>query len=388
MSKKQIFVYIAVFLDVLSIGIFIPAMPLLAQRYHVSAGAVAMGTMVYGFASLLATPLLGQVSDKFGRKRPLILCVLGTALSYFSLLWGPYYIVFLVSRIINGITWGNFSILQAIISDLSPTAEQKTKSFWMMGALFGLGFIIGPLIWGLLVNSGLNRMFVFGGVLSLLDVFGLLFFLKETHPGDHEVKLHWFSLNTVYSVMRKPKYTYILLPFLLLTIAVNIYQSVLSLYMNSSFGWDGKQIGLLFAGVGIISALNMVVLIPKIRNKYFTKFQLIVGVHLSGIILLPLLGIGLPQAAFIVAIAFLFLTLNTVNPVYQSQVMTDVPGNRRGKMSGVMTALMNTGMVIGPLVWGLLLDIHVAPFWASFCMIVISIIIVMRKKEAHGKIVS
>jgi DHA1 family tetracycline resistance protein-like MFS transporter len=111
-----------------------------------------------------------------------------------------------------------------------------------MGALFGLGFIVGPLVGGLLVSKEINLMFIFGGILALVDTLGLLFFLKETHPGDHEVKLHRFSLKTVYKVMSIPKYTYTLLSFLLLITAVNVYQSVLSLYMNAKFAREGKQI--------------------------------------------------------------------------------------------------------------------------------------------------
>jgi predicted MFS family arabinose efflux permease len=90
----------------------------------------------------------------------------------------------------------------------------------------------------------------------------------------------------------------------------------------------------------------MALLIPKVRNKYFSKYQIIIAVHLAGILILPLLGIGLTETLFVCAIIVLVLTLNTVNPVYQSLVMSDVPGNKRGQMSGVMTALMNTGMVI------------------------------------------
>lgn len=138
MNLQKFVIFAAMFLDVIGISIIIPAFPELKAYYEITDFQVTLGLTVYSFFAFLAAPLLGQLSDKFGRKKPLVLSVAGTALSYLVLLLTKQYRLFLVSRIINGLTGGNISILQAILTDISPDQETKGKNFGLMGMFFGL----------------------------------------------------------------------------------------------------------------------------------------------------------------------------------------------------------------------------------------------------------
>jgi MFS family permease len=129
MNFQKTIIFLALLLDIIGISVMIPAFPELKLYYGISDFAVTMGLTVYSLFAFLAAPVLGQLSDKYGRKMPLLRCVVGTLFSYLILLVTQNYILFLISRVINGITGGNISILQAILADISPTPEQKAKNF-------------------------------------------------------------------------------------------------------------------------------------------------------------------------------------------------------------------------------------------------------------------
>lgn len=131
-STVKILVYLAVLMDVISIGIYIPAIEKLVDRYQVSPSMIGLGLSVYSLCAFFATPILGQLSDRYGRKRLLVACIAGTALSYLMLLGHHSFLIFMISRVINGITGGNFSILQATMSDISHDDADRTKNFGMM----------------------------------------------------------------------------------------------------------------------------------------------------------------------------------------------------------------------------------------------------------------
>lgn len=135
---QKIVVYLTVFLDILGIGILIPAFPDLVQVYGVSNDMIARGVTLYALCTFFSTPLLGQWSDRFGRKPLLLFCVLGTFLSFLVLLLTHNFWLYLLARAINGLTGGNISILQSIISDISKSPEERRQNFGLMGALFGM----------------------------------------------------------------------------------------------------------------------------------------------------------------------------------------------------------------------------------------------------------
>ncbi|MEI7477416.1 MAG: MFS transporter [bacterium] len=136
MSKQKIIVLLVALLDVLSIGVLIPALPDMIGWYHSSPELLTFGTTIYSLCAFFAAPLLGQRSDVHGRKNILILCVAGTALSFLVLIFTHSIWLYLLARAINGITGGNISILQAILTDISPTHQERAKNYGFLGAIF------------------------------------------------------------------------------------------------------------------------------------------------------------------------------------------------------------------------------------------------------------
>ena len=141
MKWQKVVVYASLLLDIIGVGILIPVFPELINYYHIQDYQVSLGITVYSLFAFIAAPILGQYSDKHGRKWVLLLCVIGTAVSWLMLFMHSFW-AYLAARLVNGITGGNFSILQAILTDNSKDATERKKNFGMLGALFGLGFII------------------------------------------------------------------------------------------------------------------------------------------------------------------------------------------------------------------------------------------------------
>lgn len=139
---QKLIIYAVVFLDIVGIGVLIPALPDLVTLYGTTEFLVTMGITIYGICSFISGPILGQWSDKYGRKGILLYCVIGTCLSYLVLFLTHNIWLYLIARAVNGITGGNIGILQSMIADISPDADQRRKNMGILGALFGVGFIV------------------------------------------------------------------------------------------------------------------------------------------------------------------------------------------------------------------------------------------------------
>ena len=161
MKSSRLIIFGVLILDVISIGIMIPAFDAMRTFYNLSdwtgnifghsilltpGTMISLGIAIYSLCAFFSAPILGRLSDKYGRKYPLIICVIGTCLSYVLLLVTQNYWWYLASRVINGLTGGNISIIQAVLADISKTPEERNKNFGLLGAIFGIGFIIGPLL--------------------------------------------------------------------------------------------------------------------------------------------------------------------------------------------------------------------------------------------------
>lgn len=383
---QKIVVYASVLLDVLGIGILIPAFPELIHFYHIQDYQVSLGITVYSLCAFLAAPVLGQYSDKYGRKWILLLCVIGTAFSWLSLFL-PFFWAYLLSRTINGITGGNFSILQAIFSDISPDETERKKNFGMLGALFGLGFIIWPLLGTLLLqHGGLPLIFGFGFLFAFIDILLIAFKLKETNQHKTDRKITWNPFPTFKKYFTKKKFVWILTSLLLIGIGTFSYQSILSILMEQRFGIPGAQIGYYLAIFWLLSTLNQAIVIPKFWIKRFWNKTL-----------LKVIGIGLIPCMLIMAIAWqwwLFLVgwflmvpfASLMQTVYNSEIVQHTVRTEVGEMTGLLGGMQSMMMFVWPLIGTFALLKNVSVFYIGAVFVVISFFVILEYIKVIKKI--
>lgn len=373
MKYQKLIIYSTLLLDMIWIAVMIPAFPELKAYYGIWDLQVTMWLTIYSLFAFLAAPLLWQISDKVGRKKSLARCVLGTFLSYAVLLITKQYRIFLLSRAINGITGGNISILQAILADISPTKEERAKNFWLMGALFWLGFIIWPLFGALILRfgNGVNSIFAFGAIFSLIEFLLIYFFFKNTNKLDHERKLQYNSFNIMAKYFKKPDIRNLLISLGLLGVGLFTINSSQWLYMQNLFGTTGEQYGYYLSIAWVMSALNLWLLIPKFWLKRFSPRRIILFAH--AMLIIGYILVWLSQNLYLFLWLF-YITLilgNLYMPVYNIEIMSKAKPNELGEISGMLGGLQSLFMFVWPLVGWILLNFHINIFiWAVICIVI------------------
>ncbi len=384
MSFQKTIIYLALLLDIIGISVMIPAFPELKLYYGISDFAVTMGLTVYSLFAFLAAPVLGQLSDKYGRKVPLLRCVIGTLFSYLILLVSQNYVLFLVSRVINGITGGNISILQAILADISPTPEEKAKNFWLMGAFFWLGFIIGPVLGAILLKfGGVHGIFWAGTIFALIEIVLIAIQFKNTNTLDHDKHLDYNSFTIMIKYFKKDHIRQLLVSFALLGIGGFIVNASMGLYMQGLFGTAGSQYGLYLGIAGVIGALNMGYLIPKFWLKKFHPDTLNVINHISLILWYFLVGLMTNEIAFLLLFYITILFGNAYFVIYNTKILSTAQPNERGEISGMMSGLQSAFMFVWPLIGWLLLQYHINIFRATVVFTILSGVVMLREFKSR-----
>lgn len=291
---SALFIILAIiFLDVLGIGILIPVIPqllanpdspqyLLPAGWSVDQGVFLLGvlTAVYPLAQFFASPILGQLSDKLGRRPVLIASLIGTALGYvlfaIGIMLGNLPLLFF-SRILDGLTGGNISVAQAAIADVTPP-EKRAKNFGLMGMVFGFGFIIGPFVGGVLADPDMvswfsaSTPFWFAAILSVLNVLAIAFFLPETHPMPSGEPMDWAkSIHHVVQAVTHPTLRTLFLVGFLLSSGFSFFFTLFNVYLIRRFGFGEAQIGHMFAYIGLWIALTQGFLTPIVTRRWKEK---------------------------------------------------------------------------------------------------------------------
>ena len=350
-----LFVVFAVILNMLSFGIIMPVMPALLEDITglVAQQSVSIGgwlSMTFAIANFMAMPILGGLSDRYGRRPIILIALFGAGLDYFLLAWAPTLTWFFIGRLISGITGANFSAASAYIADISPP-EKRAANFGMIGAAFGLGFIIGPAAGGLLSEFGLRVPFIAAGVLTLLNAAYGLFVLPESLKPENRRGFSWKKSNPIGSLInlkRFPSVFGLAWTYFLLNIAHQVYPATWVLYTGYRYGWTSKQAGLSLAMVGLMAAIVQGGLtrkiIPRLGEERTTIFAL-------GVTMVAFTLYGLATAGWMLYVIIIFGSLGGLaNPAIQGLVSRPVAADEHGSVQGVLTSLAGLSGVFGPLV--------------------------------------
>jgi multidrug resistance protein len=247
--------FLTVFIDMVGFGIVIPVLPLYAERFQASPMAIGWLTGIYSGMQIIFTPILGKLSDRFGRRPVLMLSLAGTAVGFALMGIAESLVLLFVARIISGITGGNIAIPQAYIADVT-TPETRSKWMGMIGAAFGLGFTFGPMIGGIMSRISYSAPFYFAAALTVANVILLYFILPESLPKEHRAKPH--ADAPVVEVFRHGNgwlFGLVVATYFFLIVGFTIMTAFFALFTFRRFGYDAHANGYLFGFIGIVTVI-------------------------------------------------------------------------------------------------------------------------------------
>ncbi len=349
------FIFVTILLDVIGFGIIIPVMPkLISDLKQVDISTAAKYgsylTVAYAVTQFVFAPILGNLSDKYGRRPVLLFSLFGFGIDYLFLALAPTYGWLFLGRVIAGITGASFSTAAAYIADIS-LPENRAKNFGMIGAAFGLGFIIGPLLGGLLSSFGQRIPFYAAAALALLNWAYGFFVLPESLAKENRRAFNWKRANPVGTLMhlRKfPSVTGLIVSVLLLQIAAHAVMSNWNYFTIHRFSWNEKMVGISLAVVGILVAAVQGGLTRFINPKIGNEKSLYAGLILysTGMLLFGLANVSWMMFVFLIP----YCLGGIAQPAIQAIMAGKVPPNAQGELQGALTSLMSLAAIIGPLI--------------------------------------
>lgn len=355
-NKKQAavgFIFITMLIDVIGWGIIIPVIPKLIEQLidgNISEAAKVGGwlTFAYAITQFLFAPVVGNLSDKYGRRPIILISLLAFTFDYILLAFAPTITWLFIGRIIAGITGASITTASAYIADIS-TPENRAKNFGMIGAAFGLGFIIGPVIGGLLGQYGARIPFYATAVLCFLNFLYGYFILPESLSEENRRPFELKRANPVGSFMHLKKYPKLIglvLAMFVLYTASHAVQSNWSFFTMYKFNWDERMVGISLGMIGLCVGLVQGVLIRWVNPKLGNEKSVYVGFFLYS------LGMFLfafaSEGWMIFAILIIYCLGGIAGPALQAIISIKVPASEQGEIQGTLASVMSASAIVGP----------------------------------------
>lgn len=355
--KKQAalgFIFATLFIDVMGLGIIIPVIPKLIENLihgDVSDASWYGGWLTAAYAGMqfLFAPAIGNLSDRFGR-RPVLLCsLLGFSVDYAFSAFAPTIGWLFVGRIVAGITGASFTTANAYIADISAP-EKRAANFGLVGVAFGLGFIFGPALGGLLGKYDVHYPFIAAAALALLNAIYGYFILPESLSEEHRRPFELKRANPLGTLLQLKKYKSVIglaMSLFLVYFAVQAVQSVWTYYTIQKFHWNNDMVGYSLAFVGLMIAAVQGGLIRLILPKLGNERSIWIGLLLyaAGLALFAFASKGWMMFAFLVP----YCLGGIAGPAIQGYISTSVPANEQGELQGGITSLISVSSIFGPL---------------------------------------
>jgi DHA1 family tetracycline resistance protein-like MFS transporter len=364
LTPPLIIIFVTVFIDLIGFGIVIPILPIYAETPPFNATPFEIGMLfsIYSWMQFFFSPILGRLSDKYGRRPILFISILGSAVGYFVVGYASTLFLVFAGRIISGITGGNIATAQAYIADVT-SKENRAKGMGLFGAAFGLGFILGPALAGILSKYGIHVPFYFAAALSLINATALYFVLPESiKPGlTHRIGEQKNRLLELLASLKEKDFGLINLIYFLLITAFSIMTYAFVLYTASVFGYTAEQNGYLFAFVGLVSIIGQGVIFHRLVDRLGEGMMTTVGCLMmaGGLIAIPFIG---PEAgrggltALLIDAVFLSLGNAFASPALTSLVSKLSHEHEQGKSLGILQSGASLARAIGPTIGGILLN--------------------------------
>ncbi len=387
------FIFITLLLDVIGFGIIIPVIPKYISHLlgsDLSNASIYSGWLMFSFSIMqfIFAPILGGLSDRYGRRPVLLVSLFGFGLNYILLAFAPSIGWLFLGRILAGICGASFTTASAYVADIS-SPEKRTQNFGLIGAAFGLGFIIGPVLGGVLGQYGMRLPFIVAAGLTFLNWIYGYFVLPESLDKSNRRPFDLKRANPLGALMHLRKYPVIsgmIGSLIFVYIAGFATQSTWTFFTMEAFHWNEAQVGYSLGLVGLLMAIVQGgltrVLNPKLGN--INSIYVGLGFYFVGMLL-----ISLAPEAWMLYFIMIPLSLGGIaNPALQSIISNQVPSNEQGELQGALTSLMSLTSIIGPVLMTGLFSYFTtknapiyfpgAPFMMAAILIVLSALFAIR----------
>ncbi|MBO4232761.1 TCR/Tet family MFS transporter [Riemerella anatipestifer] len=387
------FIFITLLIDITGWGIIIPVVPKLIEELisgDISLASKYGGWLSFAYAVMqfIFAPVLGNLSDQFGRRPVILFSLLGFSANFFLQAWAPSILWLFVGRLLSGITGASITTASAYIADIS-TEQDRSKNFGIIGAAFGLGFIIGPVLGGILGQFGARIPFLAAGILCLINFIYGFFILPESLSEEHRRKFNWKRANPIGSLLqlrKHPELYSLILAWFLVYIASHAVQTNWAYFGIYRFSWNETIVGISLGVMGGLTALVQGVILRKINPKIGNERSIFYGIGMYSIGMLLFSFAGSSWMMF--AILGIYCLGGIAGPSLQSVISTKVSASEQGDLQGALTSIISLTSIIGP---PLMTNIFYyfthndapfkfagAPFFVGFILMSISTYIVYR----------
>ena len=354
-QKKYFTIFVIMITEVLGFSLILPFLPFYAQTYGASPLLIGTILMAFSFFQFISAPIMGRLSDHYGRKPMLIFSQISTFASFIILGFANSLWMIFLSRIVDGMLGSNFTIAQAYISDIS-TKKDRSKAFGISGAAFGFGFLIGPAIGGYLSQFGYSLPSFIAAGISFITIITTLFFLPETIKRKKKIKLDLkiFNFDEQKKYFAMPSVASKLWIFFTYVLSHSIYVSNFALYAERQLNFTAAHIGFVLTFIGVISIILRGFLLSKIIDWLGEINIQYLGISfvIAAMILLSFANLPI----FIIAMALFSVGSGLSRPVLVGNISKQISPNEQGSIMGVTSSLGSISQIIGPLVGGFMIN--------------------------------
>ncbi len=344
-------IFLIVFIDLLGFGLILPLLPFYAESFGASELTVGLLLASYSLMQFIGAPVLGRLSDRYGRRPILLISQLGTFVGFMILGFANALWMLFLSRIIDGISGANISTAQAYIADVSDE-KNRAKNFGLIGAAFGLGFIIGPAVGGFLSRFGYHVPAFFAAGLSLLTIVLTYFMLPE--PERKSSARREFSVKALKRAFAHPTVGILLTMVFTFGLAFAMFQTSFALFASARFGFDVQQTALVLTYVGILSVIMQLVVVKRVVKRLGENRSIVVTLSALALGLVLMAAVQNPLA-LIVVMPVLSFGGGVTTPVLTSLISKSVDRTEVGGMLGISTSADSLSRVIAPILGNALL---------------------------------
>ncbi|HET7537260.1 MAG TPA: TCR/Tet family MFS transporter [Candidatus Didemnitutus sp.] len=387
------FIFVTLTLAIMGFGLLIPVLPKLIIQFQgddVTRGSHAYGALVgiYALMQFIGSPILGSLSDRFGRRRIILIATAGSAIDYTIMAVAPTLWWLFIARTIAGFTAGIFATANAYIVDVTPP-EKRASAFGLLGAAFAIGFVIGPFLGGLLGKIDIHLPFWFSAGCAAVNFLWGFFVLPESLSSDHRREFSWSRANPIGALLalkRFPAVLGLVESFFFLMLAQMMMYSLWALYTSHRFGWGTDHVGFSLMVAGVLMGIVQGGLVKKVVPKLGETRAALIGFTVS---CLTYIGYGFAGSTWMMYAVMVFGSLAGIaGPSMQAYITKHVPANEQGAVQGVFSGLQSLAGIPGPIIGTYIFGWSVLPghpawmeglaFFAAAAFVVIAIVLAVR----------